>query len=120
YTGLIKRDYKEVTWWPYNSLFERLAQYPMPPPAWALPVALDAAYQLRDLVRASTNVYGNDKLRHAVTNTLDAIGWLTLKFYFGAELRKGNEDTLAELRATLREVVAWFLDAPEVKEIYFT
>jgi len=119
YTGLFKAAQNETSWRAYKPEYGVLEKYTAPPSPESLQVVLNMACQLEDLAHSPSLIFQSEKLRQSVADALATIGGVTLKFYFGAELRQGNEEKLAELRATMRDVTDRLLDAEETKQIYF-
>ena len=109
-TGLFKQDENETTMRNYKPGVGVLEAYTVPPAPGALMAAVDAADQLVELVR-SPDAFKEREARAEVEETLEALAWLTLKFYLGAELRIGHEESLLRLRGTMREVTEALLGA---------
>lgn len=104
YTGLIKPGPGESNWRTYKAVFGVLEAYTVPPKPGALEDAIDLVSQLRDLT-GSREQLTTEAVKPLITDVLEAVGRLLLKFYFGEELRRGSEEQLLQLRATMRDVL---------------
>ncbi len=103
----------------YKPDYGILENYTAPPPRESLDIAFNIAGQLQDAVRSPTNVFNAENQQSVVKEAIQAIGWVTLKYYVGAELRQGNEVKLADLRASMRKVTSALIEANETQQIYF-
>jgi hypothetical protein len=116
YAGLLA-DQIASKWQQCRPDYGVIVSYETPPSPESLPIALDAAHQIRDALHSPVSVSDTQKLEQAVENAMGAIGLVTLKYYIGSELRRGHEDELSDLRAIMREVTDELLGNAETNQI---
>jgi hypothetical protein len=100
YTGFITPDDKESFYRTVRPKFGVIEHFTKPPTPAILRASVDTAYQLRDFTGMMTPE--GAKSRPVLQRAIEAVGEITLEYYFGAELREGNEDLLAQFRGAMR------------------
>lgn len=112
YTGSFRIDPSVSMTRECRPKFALLEQYSAAPKPEALGLALDTAYQLRDLARSGVDLR-QEPLRSAIAEAVDDLGWITFRYYMGAELRTGNEEKLQGLRNAMVDFVEALLKQPD-------